>query len=73
MNELVQKSVLLNKKRSQGDSPQSSVNSLYSDLCFNNELTIIESFNSDKSTTGNNTPSTQTDTQTPLVAKEHLS
>ena len=63
----------MNKKRSQGDSPQSSVNSLHSDLCFNNELTIMESVNSDKSTTGNNTPSTQADIQTPLATNENLS
>ena len=73
LSELVQKRVLVNKKRSQGDSPQSSVNSLHSDLCFNNELTIMESVNSDKSTTGNNTPSTQADIQTPLATNENLS
>ena len=78
MNELVKENVLVNKKASLGDSfrqintPQNSVNSLHSDSCFNNELTITESVNSEESTADNNTPSTHSDIQTPLTTNDNL-
>ena len=79
LNELVKENVLVNKKTSLGDSfrqintPQNLVNSLHSDSCSNNELTVTESVNSEESTADNNTPSTHGDIQTPLTTKDNLS
>ena len=79
LNELVKENVLVNKKTSLGDSfrqintPQNLVNSLHSDSCSNNELTVTESVNSEESTADNNTPSTHDDIQTPLTTKDNLS
>ena len=79
LNELVKENVLVNKKTSLGDSfcristPQNLVNSLHSDSCSNNELTITESLNSEQSTADNNTPSTNADIQTPLTTNDNLS
>ena len=66
----------MNFIESLGDSTRHSqnlVNSLHSDLCSNNELTIAESVNSEESTTDNNTPSTHADSQTPLATNGNLS
>ena len=69
----------MNKKTSLGDSfrrintPQNLVNSLHSDSCSNNELTITESVNSEESTADNNTPSTHAEIQTPLTTNDNLS
>ena len=71
--------LLVNKKTSLGDSfrrintPQNLVNSLHSDSCSNNELTITESVNSEESTADNNTPSIHADIQTPLTTNDNLS
>ena len=79
LNELVKENVLVNKKTSLGDSfrrintPQNLVNSLHSDSCSNNELTITESVNSEESTADNNTPSTHAEIQTPLTTNDNLS
>ena len=79
LNELVKENVLVNKKTSLGDSfrrintPQNLVNSLHSDSCFNNELTITESISSEESTADNNTPSTHADIQTHLTRNDNLS
>ena len=68
LNEMVKENVLVNKKTSLGHSfrrintPQNLVNSLHSDSCFNNELTITESVNSEQPTVDNNTSSTHADT-----------
>ena len=59
LNELVKENVLVNTNTSLGDSfrrintPQNLVNSLHSDSCSNNELTITESANSEESTADN--------------------
>ena len=79
LNELVKENVLVNKKTSLGGSfrginiPQNLVNSLHSDSCSNNELTITESVNSEESTAGNNTPSTHADIQTTISTNDNLS
>ena len=76
---MVKENVLVNKKTSLGDSfrrintPQNLVNSLHSDSCFSNELTITGSVNSEESTADNNTPSTHADNQTPLTTNDNLS
>ena len=68
----------MNKKTSLGDSfrrintPQNLVNSLHSDSCSNNELTITELVNSEESTADNNTPSTHADIQTPFTTNYNL-
>ena len=63
LNELVKENVVVNKKTaSLGDSfrrintPSKLVNSLHTDYCPNNELTITESVNRAESTAHNNTP-----------------
>ena len=69
----------MNKKTSLGDSfcrintPPNLVNSLHTDSCPNNELTITESVNRAESTADNNTPSTHADIQTPLTANKNIS
>ena len=79
LNELVKENVLVHKKTSLGDSfhrtntPQNLVNSLHSDSCSSNELTITESVNSEESTADNNTPSTHADIQTSLTTNGNLS
>ena len=79
LDELAKENVLMNKKTSLGDSfrrlntPQNLVNSLHSDSCSNNKLTITESVNSEKSTANNNTPSIHADIQTPLITNDNLS
>ena len=66
----------MNKKTSLGDSfrqrntPQNLVNSLHSDLCSNNELTITESVNTEEWTADNNNLSIHTDSQTPPTTKD---
>ena len=60
LNELVKQNVLVNKKTSLGDSfvrinmPPNLVNSLHTDSCPNNELTIIKPVKSAESTADNN-------------------
>ena len=62
LNELFKENILVNKKTSLGDSfrrintPQNLGNSLHSDSCSNNELTITETVNSEESTAENNIP-----------------
>ena len=79
LNELVKENVLVNKKTSLRDSlrrintPQNLANSLHSDSCSNNELTITESVNNEKSTANNNTPSTHADIQISLAINDNLS
>ena len=69
----------MNKKTSLGDSfrrintSQNLVNSLHSDSCSNNELTITESVNGKESTADNNTSSIHADIQTPLTTNDNLS
>ena len=69
----------MNKKTSLGDSfrrintPPNLVNSLHTDSCPNNELTITESVNRAESTADNNTPSTHADIQTPLTTNDNIS
>ena len=59
----------MNKKTSLRDSfrrintPPNLVNSLHTDSCPNNELTITESVNKAESTADNNTPSTHANIQ----------
>ena len=78
-NELVKENVLVDKKTSLGDSfgrvntlPNLN-NSLHTDSCPNNELTITESVNRVESTADNTTPSTHADIQTPLTTNENIS
>ena len=52
--------------------PQNLVNSLHSDSCSNNELTIAESVNSEESTADNYTPSTHTEIQIPLTTNDNF-
>ena len=79
LSELVKENVLVNKKTSLGDSlrqintPQNLVNSLHSDSCSSNELTIAVSVNSEESTADNNTQSTHADIQTPLNTNDNFS
>ena len=79
LNELVKENVVVNKKTSLGDSfrrintPPNLVNSLHTDSCPNNELTITESVNRAESTADNNTPSTHADIQTPLTTNDNIS
>ena len=79
MNELVKENVLVNKMTSLGDSfgrintPPNLVNSLYTDLCPSNELTITKPVKSAESTADNNTLSTHVDIQTPLTTNYNLS
>ena len=69
----------MNKKTLLGGSfrrintPQNFVDSLHSDSCSDNDLKIIESVNSEESTTDNDTPSTPADIQTPLTINDKLS
>ena len=69
----------MNKKTLLGSSfhrintPQNFVDSLHSDSCSDNDLKIIESVNSEESTTDNDTPSTPADIQTPLTINDKLS
>ena len=69
----------MNKKALLGGSfrrintPQNFVDSLHSDSCSDNDLKIIESVNSEESTTDNDTPSTPADIQTPLTINDNLS
>ena len=79
LNELVKENVLVDKKTSLGDSfgrvntlPNLN-NSLHTDSCPNNELTITESVNRVESTADNTTPSTHADIQTPLTTNENIS
>ena len=55
----------MNKKTSLGESfcRINTINSLHTDSCPNNELTITESVNRAESTADNNTPSTYADIQ----------
>ena len=68
----------MDKKRSLGDSfrrintPPNLVNSLHTDSCLNNELTITESVNITESTANNNAPLTDADTQIPLTTNDNL-
>ena len=69
----------MNKKTLLGSSfhrintPQNFVDSLHSDSCSDNDLKIIQSVNSEESTTDNDTPSTPADIQTPLTINDKLS
>ena len=78
LNELVKENVVVNKKTSLGDSfrrintPPNLVNSLHTDSCPNNELTITESVNITESTANNNAPLTDADTQIPLTTNDNL-
>ena len=68
----------MNKKTLLGGSflrintPQNFVDSLHSDSC-SDDLKIIESVNSEESTTDNDTPSNPADIQTPLIINDNLS
>ena len=65
MSELVKENLLVSKKTLLGDSfcrintPKILVDSLHSDSCSSNELTITEPVNSDRSAADNNTSSNQ--------------
>ena len=69
----------MNKKTLLGGSfhrintPQNFVDSLHSDSCSDDHLKVIESVNSEESTTDNDTPSTTADIQTPLTINDNLS
>ena len=69
----------MNKKTLVGGSfhrintPQNFVDSLHSDSSSDNDLKIIESVNSEESTTDNDTPSNPADIQTPLTINDNLS
>ena len=66
------------KRRSLGElfrrinTPPNLVNSLHTDSCLNNELTITESVNITESTANNNAPLTDADTQIPLTTNDNL-
>ena len=66
------------KRRSLGElfrrinTPPNLVNSLHTDSCPNNELTITESVNITESTANNNAPLTDADTQIPLTTNDNL-
>ena len=55
------------------NTPPNLVNSLYTDSCPNNELTITKPVKSAESTADNNTLSTHVDIQTPLTTNYNLS
>ena len=76
---MLKENVLVNKKMSLRDSfrglntRKNLVNSLHSGSCFDNELTVTESANSEESTADNNAPSAHGDIQTSLTTNDNLS
>ena len=80
LNELVKENVLV-KDFSRRLAPSNKhvkkfskfFNSLHSDSCSNNELTIKEPVNSEESTADNNTPPTYADIQAHLITNYNLS
>ena len=79
LNVLVKENVVVNKETSLGDSfrrintPSNLVNSLHTDSCPNDKLTVIKPVKSAESIADNNTPSTHVDIQTPLTTNDDLS